>query len=373
MSGFGIRALKKKADNTENTNRRSFTKHIVYGENFEGILTFLKLHKKYPGEVKYITRNPYFHQEVTQHLACTMNPIRSEEVANTIMGAHPELEIFKSNQDVFFYKDTKFHKFGGRAKSHDLKDEESFFTNAFYHYKPEALIPAEEELDAILKEHQLHKILEEIVVAEPTDLVEKANFKLKTGDHESVDCEYLYFCESPKKFFSLVKDKSTLSDELCEFIAPIEEYSGISVHFECDREVFDKNSTLIIPQSMTHDWGSFVLDFEAFDPAAKTQHFKAMSFISEDDIGEEQLAKKIKLMTRVIERVLPEFAKAEVKQTIKYSDEHYMAGINDEYAAKLKGLPVKFISAAAPLETNEPGEYHYLSRSLKALDQQLSL
>jgi len=126
MSGFGIRALKKKADLTEASNKRSFFKHVVYGENFEGILTFLKLNNQFPGEVKLITQNPYFHTEIMQQIKCSLNPIRDEEVAKTIMGNHPELEVFKRNEDVLFYKDTKFHKFGARAKPHDLKDTENF-------------------------------------------------------------------------------------------------------------------------------------------------------------------------------------------------------------------------------------------------------
>jgi len=368
MSGFGIRALKKQVDNTETNTKRSFFKHVVYGENFEAVLTFLKLNKAYPNEVKFITPNPYFYTEVMQQIHCSLNPIRSEEVAKTIMGLNPALEIFKSNDDVYFYKDTKFHKFGGRAKSHDLKPTETFYTNAYYNFKPEALIPSEEELDALLKEHQLNKIIAEIIVTEPTDLVEKVNFKLATGEHEYIECEYLYFCESPKKFFNLVKDKSKLSDTLQEYIAPLDAYSGICVYFECDREVFEAASTMIIPQSMTHDWGSFMLEFEAYDPAAKSQKFKAFSFVSEDDVQEEDLAKKIRLMTKVIERVLPEFAKAQVKQTIKYNTEFLIEGVKDEYAAKIKDLPVKFISNAAPIEKENASEYQYFSRSLVAID-----
>lgn len=368
MSGFGIRALKKQADHAERNNKRSFFKHVVYGENFEGVLTFLKLNKQYPGEVKYITRNPYFYTEVIQQIRCTMNPIRSEEAANKLMGTHPELEIFKANKNVYFYKDTKFHKFGGRAKSHDLKPTEHFFIKPYYNFKPEALIPSEEQLDAILKEHQLHKILSEIQVCTPSDLVEKVNFRLSTGEYEYIECEFLYFCESPKKFFSLVKDKSTLNEELCEYIAPIHANSGITVYFECDREVFDKATSMVIPQSMTHDWGSFMLDFEAYDPAAQAQKFKALSFLSEDDVQEEDLAKKIRLMVRVIERVLPEFAKANVKQTIKFNDEYLLEGVNDEYAQKIANLPVKFISAAAPIANENASEYQYLTRSLVALD-----
>ena len=126
MSGFGLRAFKKKATVKKFDNNK-FYKHIVYGENTFGILTFLKLHKKYPGEVKLITQNSFLKGDMLKEWNCSLNSVRSEEVAQGLMSLDPRFEVFKNTDDVVFYKDTKFHKFGGRAKPHDLKSGELFY------------------------------------------------------------------------------------------------------------------------------------------------------------------------------------------------------------------------------------------------------
>ena len=131
MSGFGLRALKKKSTESENTNKRHFIKHLVYGENFEAVLTFLKLNAAHPGEVRLLTRNPFYKEEIWQQLNCTLNAIRSEAVANELVGLNPRLEVLKSENEVRFYKDTKFQKFGGRAKPHEIKKAEKFFTKPY--------------------------------------------------------------------------------------------------------------------------------------------------------------------------------------------------------------------------------------------------
>ena len=371
MSGFGIRALKKKNTETDASDKRQFIKHLVYGENYEAVLTFLKLNETHPGEVKLLTKNPFYKDEIWQQLNCTLNAIRSEEVANDLTGLNPRLEVFKSEDEVRFYKDTKFQKFGGRAKPHEIRSEEKFFTKPFYQFKAEALFNSTEleNIDETLKSNELNKIISKIEVKKPSDLVEKVNFSLHSGENEIIDCESLYFCESPKTFFKLVSNKKELDDVIGEYTATLENHGAITVHFECDREIYDFKGTMFIPQSMTHEWGSFVIDFGAFDPAESKQSFTVLSFLNDGDLQEEDLVKKIKLLKRVVERVFPEFSKAKYEQSIRYTQEYAIEGINDEYFDKLKDLPVKFIGSGAPIKAEEPSKYQYLPRTLKSIEQ----
>lgn len=369
MSGFGIRALKKVNEEDSNLKKSSFVKYIVYGENTYGILTFLKLFKKYPGEVKLITRNPFLKEDLINEWNCTLNSVRSEEVANAFTALNPRFEVFKTNSDVLFYKDTKFHKFGGRAKPHELKEAELFFTQSPYNIQMKAIFNEGEfeNLDEVLKNNQLHKIISEIEICEPTDLVEKVNFKIQTGEFESFGCEKLFFCESPKKFLNLVTNKKELNDDIYSFAAGISNDQAISVHFKCDREITKETGTIILPQSMTHEWGSFILDFQAFDQSTNTQEFKALTFIGEDDLQEEDLAKKIKLMRRVVERVLPELAKANVDQNIRFNDEYRVTGTNDTQYESLKNKDVRFLGHGAAINHEFSGKFQYLSRGIYAI------
>lgn len=371
MSGFGIRALKKKSNEAEHNENRQFYKHLVYGENYEAVLTFLKLNQSYPGEVKLLTRNPFYKDEIRQQLNCTLNAIRSEEVANDLTGLNPRLEVFKSEDEVRFYKDTKFQKFGGRAKPHEIKKSEKFFTKPYYHFKHEALFDGAEleNIDETLKASELNKIIERIEVKKPSDLVEKVNFSLHSGENDVIDCENLYFCESPKTFFKLISNKKELDDVIGEYTASLENQGAITVHFDCDRLIYDFKGTMLIPQSMTHEWGSFVIDFGAFDPENSKQAFTVLSFLGDEDLQEEDLVKKIKLLKRVIERVFPEFSNAQYEQSIRYSSEYAIEGINDEYFDKLKDLPVKFIGPGAPIKSETAEKYQYLPRTLKSIEQ----
>jgi hypothetical protein len=368
MTGFGIRALKK-VQEEETKDARKYFKHIVYGENSFAVLTFLKLHKKYPGEVKIITKNPFYKEDLLKEWSCSLNSVRSEEVANKLSSLSAGLEVFKTTEDVTFYKDTKFHKFGGRAKPHELKEGESFFSDSFYNINMQALFSPEdfEKMDELLKEHQLNRIIQEIEVSTPEDLVEVTNFKIMTGEHESFHCEKLYFCESPKTFYSLVEDKNSLSDELQAFIAPVANHQGICVHYTCDKEINKQEGTILLPQSVTHEWGSFMLDFDKFNPATNTQEFKALTFIGEDEVQEDDLAKKIKLMNRVIERVLPEFGEAKVEQSIKFNAEFRVSGINDEYYSKIQNEHVMFLGQSAPINVENSEKYQYAARAITAI------
>lgn len=371
MSGFGLRALKKKSVDAIDSEKREFVKHLVYGENYEAVLTFFKLHQAHPGEVKLITKNPFYKEEIWQQLNCTLNAIRSETVANDLLGLNPRLEVLKSENEVRFYKDTKFQKFGGRAKPHEIKKAEKFFTKPYYQFQTEALFQGVDldNLDNILKEFELNKIIERIEVREPSDLVEKVNFSLHSGENEIFDCENLYYCESPKSFFKSISNKNKLDDVIGEYTASLRNHGAITVHFDCDRLIYDFKGTMLIPQSMTHEWGSFVIDFGAFDPVESKQEFKVLSFLNDGDLQEEDLVKKIKLLKRVIERVFPEFGSAKYIQSIRYSAEYAIEGVKDEYFEKLSDLPVKFIGPGAPIKSEVGSEYKYLPRTLKSIDQ----
>ena len=369
MSGFGIRALRKVSEENKKIENSVFVKHLVVGENSYAILSFLKLNKKYPGQVKLISKNPFFKEDLIAEWDCTLSSFRSQEVAEAFTALNPRLEIFKTTNEVLFYKDTKFHKFGGRAKPHQLKENEIFFKTPNYNINLEAFFEGEDfdNMDEILKEHQFNKIIANIEVTDPSDLVDQQNFKLETGKSESLSCEKLYWCESPKKLLNLIQNKTHLNDSVYAFAAGINVDQAIAVHFKCNKQIFDKSSTVLLPQSMTHEWGSFILEFEAYNPETEIQNFKALMFVSEDDLQEEDLAKKIKLMKRVIERVFPDFSKAEIDQTIRFSDEYYLSGINDGLYYELKKANVQFLGQSSPIDSEKSESFQYMARAMYAI------
>lgn len=369
MSGFGIRAFKKHVEDVHKDEKDQYIRYVVYGQNTYAILTFLKLHKKFPGEVKLISESPFYKEDMLKEWNCSLTSVRSEAVSKALMSLNTHFEIYPSQKNVLFYKDTKFHKFGGRAKPFDLKDKEKFFTSTAYEISLKSMFDENdlETLDETLKANQLNKIISEIELLTPTDLVEKTNFKLHTGENESIRCEKLYFCHSPKKFLNLVENKNQLSDAVYAYAAGIHNEQAIMLHINFKGNLEAKGSTYLLPQSMTHEWGNFIVELADYDEKTNTQELKSLIFVGDDDLQEEDLAKKIKLFKRVLERVFPKASELDFTQEIKFSDEYLQSGKKDGHFEALKSQPVKFLGHASPIDHPESSKFEYLSRGLYAI------
>ena len=374
MSGFGLRAFKKlKDDHTVEEKRQNF-EHIVYGENFLAALTYLKLKEKYGADkVKLICENNLDKNAILGEWKCTLNTIRDEHIAKSLMEKTSRLEIMSDSHRVEFYKDSKFHQFGGRTKPFEIKEGEGFFQDTFFNVKPEGLFSDEqwEKLDELLKDAQLNKFLDRIELSEPTDMLEKVNYTLHTGEYEKIECENLYWCESPKNFYRKVENKNKVNDALGELCNTVEHRAAMAVHFEVDKKVFDHEGTVFLPQSVTHEWGHFICDFKDFNPETKKQEFTCMMFVNEDEVNEEELAKKIRLMKRVIERTMPEFAKANHDEHIHYNQAMFITNIKDELIDDIEfdHSHLKFIGQGAPIGTENTQELIYGPRALMSYFQ----
>lgn len=360
MAGFGLRSLKKHNDQSTVEGQRSYHRNIVMGETLFGYLTFNKIFEISEGKAVFLTRNTYLSEQINNDLACTMNAVRDSEVADEL--GFEQLEVRDATKTPLFYKDTKFHKFGARAKPHPLLPGEEFFSKPFYQVDLKLDIN-----DEVLAANQVRKIIKKIRVCEPTDLVEPVRFELFTGDGDILTCEKLYFCENPRDFYRLVENKEALSEEVKKYLVAVETNPGITVHFECKGKFSDHVGSMIIPQSMTHEWGNFIIDIGPFENGY--QNFKAMTFIDADDLQEEDLAKKIRLMRKVLERVMPELEKCECVPTIKFDSDLRYQGMNDELSGKLRNEDIRFVGPGAPLSHPKSELFQYFARAAMSLSQ----
>ena len=369
MAGFGLRALKKVQDDDSSKNKREYIPHLVYGDNFYAALTYFKLKERYGiDKVRLVSQKVITRDSILSAWDCSLNTLRSEAAAQILMLKKPQLEILPFGGTNVFYKDTKFHKFGGRAKPHELKEDEAFYLEPFYQIKKESLFIKEDwnSLDEELTATTLEKYIDSIEITEPTDLVEVTNFKLKTGELETLECEKLYWCESPKNFYTKVENKDELSDAVGAYCTALEHRVGLTVHFKVDKKVYDAKGTVFLPQSVTHEWGHFIADFSEFDELEHSQEFSCMMFVNEDEVNEEDLAKKIKLMKRVIERVFSEFGKGKYEERIQYDRSVLINKAQDDL---FKGAqePITFVGEGSPLKedlADSEEEYRYLTRGI---------
>lgn len=372
MSGFGIRAFKRLKEQSLHTDdKRKYFSHIVVGNDFLAVWLYLNLIKQHgESNVCLITENFIDKNRLLEEWKCSIKTLRSEEVARTLIGLKPELEIIPSNTTVKFYKDTKFHEFGKRTKSLPLQPGEEYFQQPYFEIKYQNLFSDEEwnELDQRLAKQE-NKILSVIELTTPQDLVEKTNFKLHTGEYESFDCEYLHWLGSPKQFYRLVKDKSDLNESVVDYCTNLDGQTAVVVLFECDRQISEEAGTVFLPQSLTHDWGHFIVDFNQYDIEKNSQSFTGLILLKEEDLTEEELAKKIKLLKRVIERVYPEFVKANFTEHIRFSEDMFIFGMKDELIGEVKKhLPqLHFSGIAAPLNVQDSQGIFSYSRAMISL------
>jgi hypothetical protein len=367
MAGFGLRALKKVQDDDSTQNKREYIPHLVFGDNFYAALTYLKLVAEYgEDKVKLVSENTITQDSITGAWDCSLNTLRSETAAQYLMTQKPQLEILPFGGSNVFYKDTKFHKFTGRAKPHELKEDESYYLNPFFQIKKEGLFTDEQwnSLDETLASATFEKYIDSIEITEPADLVEVTNFKIKTGELETLECEQLYWCESPKTFYAKVENKDEINDGVGAYSTALEHRIGLTVHFKVDKKVYDAKGTVFLPQSVTHEWGHFIADFKEFDELSSSQEFSCMLFVNEDEVNEEDLAKKIKLMKRVIERVFPEFGKGKYKERIQYDRSVLINKTQDDLYGPLTAENIRFIGEGAPLKLENSSEYQYLARGI---------
>lgn len=371
MSGFGIRAFKKRTTLESKELKKIYFKHIVMGENIWAALTYLKLVKKHgASEVKLISPNVYDKHTIINELRCSPSKLRDEYSATLLRDLNIKLEVMPRTNESIFYKDSKFHDFDGRAKPLAMLDGEEYFSKKGFDFKLEAMFSDEEwnDLDETLANGQENKFVSKITRSTPSDLVEKSNFILTTGEVEEYHCEKLYYTHSPRQFYKLVSNKDALNDELAAYCSSLEEKVGLSIHFEVDREIHDKSQTVFLPQSQTHEWGHFIIDFDEFNPALKKQTFKTLMFIDLDEVNEEELAKKVRLLKRSIERIFPELQKARVTEHIHF-DQEYLIQSTDDFSSNYKqdnSRAVIFEGPGAPT-LKDNGEWNSLLYDARAI------
>jgi hypothetical protein len=308
----------------------TFCENLILGHDLGAILKLVEL-KKTSSSLKLITSRPLSKQILIETFQQSVAPLRSAEVVSEIYKTHYEAKIQSQQKEAQFYKDGKFHEFQGRAKSMELLSGEDFFVQKGFKVDVESLFSPQDwnGLDEILKEHVEIRMIEGIEKTQSTDLVQPEEWLVEFKDFHKISCKNLYVSLAPKKFLGYLKKKEDLSPELIHFCSSVEEQGGISVSWALNKEFFQDEQTLFIPQSMTHEWGHFIVEFERFNHVENTQMCHALFLIHEDEPQPEDLASKIKLLKRVLDRVFPRFEEAILQEFIRFDDEMFIDKVKD--------------------------------------------
>lgn len=342
--------------------------HIILGHDLGAVLKLLELKKQHPeASVRLVSVRPITKDALLETYHYSVSPLRSQAAVEGIYKRYFNAKIFPQKAEPTFYKDGKFHDFGGRAKPMELQDGEIFFTQKGYKLDFASLFDPQdwENLDQILKDHQEVRIFEAVEKTAPSDLVDKANWLITFKDFARLTCENLYVSLSPKKFHQLLAHKEALTPELIDFCTSVKVQGAISVSWILDKEFVTEEKTLFIPQSMTHEWGHFIVEFEEYQYQSKSQLCHVLFLIHEEEPQSEDLAQKIKLMKRVLDRVFPDIEKHIKKEFIRFDEEMFISEVKDGALEQLGfDFPsLKFLGQVSAVPQDYSQE-KYLSRSL---------
>lgn len=366
---FGILKKFKEIKNNSSENVTStHYRHVIIGQDLGAVLKLLEIKKNAPDEsVRLISTRPLNRQLLIENYDLGVSTLRSQTAVESIYRKFHNAKILPQKNSASFYKDGKFHDFGGRAKSMELSSGEDFFTQLGYRLELSSLFSPEdwENLDKILNENSEIRIFQAIEKTTPDELVDKKEWLLAFKDFSRITTENLYVSMSPKKFLGLLSNKDSLTPELIDLCTSVNVQAAISVSWKLDKEIFNEEKILFIPQSMTHEWGHFLVEFETFNYQQKEQLCHVLFLIHDEEPQSEDLAQKIKLMKRVLDRVFTDIEKHIKKEYIRFDEEMFVSGLKDSAMEQLSfDYPtLKFIGQASALPA-ELSQEKYLARVL---------
>ena len=159
-------------------------------------------------------------------------------------------------------------------------------------------------------------------------------------DLSEVTCQDLWLSLPSRLVMKASHHGQTLPPEMAAYFAGVKRQAAIGLSWEATKELYPEAKTLFVPQSMTHEWGHFVLDIRPWDEERQCHPVSALILLHEEEPTSEFMADKIKLAKRVLDRVFPDFEKHVRKEYIHASEDYFEApGDNQDAEALLIGVP----------------------------------
>ncbi len=325
-----------------------FIKNLIVGNDIFAMDLFDHLYKKDSTSVKLLTE-----EEVTEDNFKVMGPslVRGENNISVLrdLGIIEEANPLSS----CFYKDSKFHDFGSRTKPMPLLWGEESYIDEHIKVRPTDLLPSlnsEGLLDRI-RENSYSLRIKEIYRTTPEELIDQAHWKVYLTNGLIIECENLYWGESPAIFLDLFKDKKTLSTEFIEFCESTKTPCSLYVHLDLEEKITDDEKTYFFPLSFTHEWGHFIGEIGETESEGYAQTAKFVTFIDKEESTEEDISKKINLLKKNLAKNFDAFDVNKSKERVILRDYSYSPEIDDSKITQesLNEDHLIFFSFNAPL------------------------
>lgn len=352
---FGIKNFKRQKDDSKASAQKQHISTVIMGEDLAAVLKLVQLKQAMgPESLRLITPRFLTKQILIDHYTGQVSTLRDNQKTLEIMAKFPHAKSHRFDQEPQFAKEGQFHKFGSRAKPMEIRQNEDYFMAPRQEIELSSLFSPNDwsELDEILKTYQSVRIVEKIEKQNPTDLANRDEWWLLFKDLGEVTCTELWLSLPARTVLKASSQGQTLPTEAAAWYASIKHQAGIALSFDLKKELHPEPRTLFVPQSMTHEWGHFIVDVQPYSEEKKCYPVNALILMHEDEPTSELMADKIKLLKRVFERVFNDFEKNVTKEHIIVSEDYLEWSSEPQLAeAVLIGVPSLHVIGATAAAT----------------------
>lgn len=352
-SGFNLLSLKKEVTEEFKT---LYRRHVVVGEDLFTVALLLELVEKF-GKDNVLWICP---REIQMYDLLPLGPtlLRGKANIEKFQALFPDVPVKVQPKSAEFFKELKWRKFGGRAKSEKLLWNEKFFTQERADFDIKDLYPflKDENLLTRLEELRYNVDVKDVERTAPSDLAEPNHFELILSDNDHVRCENLYWGGGAEKLLSKYEKKAQLTDDFITFCESTHSPSALYLRLVFEKPITEKVATLFIPLSYTHEWGHFVGEFKTLEGGHQLGNF--VTFMDIEATNEDEISKKIRLLKKNLEKIFGDSVNEIKEEYIKLTSSSPCLKIDDSlYKTVEKDWSnLKMVSINAPLDSLAHGD-----------------
>lgn len=336
-----------------------FVKDLIVGEHpvsYKLLKHLAANHDTSKEEVKWIHQFEF----MAPFQTFSLDGVRGQNAGEILSEFYPTLNLKEGSHSSKFYKDGEFKEFGGRVKPHEIPQCERFFMQKPWKFDQKNFWGESGDYQA-LSHYHVKGLINKITKLEINNLGARENWQIELSDGTAYQCENLWVTYTPSRFLSIFDKTQSgfFSEHFHQFAKAAEGLIPLAIKFKLKSEISSERGTLFIPQSQTHEWGSFVIEFD------DNQNLTALLFMNDSESDHEEIVKKIKLLKRVLERIFPNFEKKILSEAISFDQTPINFDLNDSIHALADYIPnLHFISELGfiPLKNEKINSLQGLSR-----------
>ncbi len=323
MSGIFDKFRKK----TETKNERRYRRYLVLGSDLYALRAFHILQEKFgKDEVALLTDKKLSEEDLRLF---GPSSLRGQNDLEMIRKYFPAFEIQAHDKPNLFLKEGEWKAFGGRSKGETLLDGEDHYVSNRVFYKDrdffEKTIEQEslEQLQKLSFIRTAHKIYKQ----EPTDLVERAHWKVECVGGEVFESEYLIWAYSPERFMRACDTKGAFSPQFIQACEKRDSKCVLYVRLKFSEKLTEMKETLYIPLSYTHEHGHFIGEFSEAEGAQRAEF---LHFIDKEQMSEDEVAKRLRHLKKNFEKIFSNFDEQKTRDFVSLTENGGCRKIDNE-------------------------------------------